>query len=72
MDDPVSAMLRAWPHPPDDRKPLTVHIAWHDRLAVMFDQIAHNGGGNGISASSAAWAADYERRNAKELREQLP
>jgi hypothetical protein len=65
-------MLRKWPRPPGDREPVAVHISWHERLAVMFDQIAMNGGGNGIGASTAAWAAELERREAKELGERLP
>ena len=67
--DPVTAMLSEWRRPPGDGAPVAVRIAWTERMAVMFDQIAYNGGGNGLSEESAIWAADFMRRKAKELGE---
>jgi hypothetical protein len=69
LRDPVMAMLAEWPRPPREEARLSVRLAWMERMAVMFDQIAFSGGGNGLSEGSAIWAAEYMRRKAKELAE---
>lgn len=62
---------REWPQPPGDDDPVDAHIVWMEQCAARFDETAVNGGGYGLSQSSAVRAAEYLRRTAKELAEGL-
>jgi hypothetical protein len=48
--------------------PIELHVAWHDRQADLWDQIAAR---DAVMAGNAQWMADYHRRQAKELSERL-
>jgi hypothetical protein len=65
----VAPRKREWPQPPGDDAPVELQVEWMERCAVLFDEIAVNGGGYGLSQAAAVRAAEYMRRTAKELAE---
>jgi hypothetical protein len=67
--DPAEEVLNPWPPQPAEDAPPELHVAWHDRQADLWDQIAAR---DAVMAGNAQWMADYHRRQAKEHSERLP
>jgi hypothetical protein len=66
--DPATQAYEVWRLDPSEDGPVGDRLAWHDRMAELYDQMA---AARIPLPIGAAWAADYHLRRAKELREQI-